>query len=766
MILDFNMAEQFYAQYSSKVAAVRAALARPLTYAEKVLYTHLYNPEELKPLQRGIDYADFRPNRVAMQDATAQMALLQFMNAGRSHVAVPASVHCDHLIRADKGAEDDLHTARTENNEVYRFLKSASAKYGIGFWAPGAGIIHQVVLENYAFPGGMMVGTDSHTPNAGGLGMAAIGVGGADAVDVLTGQPWELRMPRIIGVRLSGRLKGWAAPKDVILKLLGLLTTKGGTNAIVEYFGEGAESLSTTGKATICNMGAELGATCSIFPFDSNAEEYLRQTGRAELAAMARLCASDLRADEEVMAHPEMYFDKVIDIDLSSIEPYLNGPFTPDAATPISQMHDKAITNQYPMTVEVALVGSCTNSSYQDLSRAASVARQASRLHLPVKTQLIVCPGSEQIRCTAERDGLLDDFRAIGATIMANACGPCIGQWKRHVDDNTKKNAIVTSFNRNFRRRADGNPNTFAFIGSPEMTVAMALAGKLDFNPATDSLANKDGKQVMLEEPQGYTYPPKGFTCGGPDDGLSQLEAQGLFVPPAESEHSVEVVIPTKSERLQRLAPFPAWDGKDLTDMPLLIKTKGKCTTDHISMAGPWLRFRGHLENISDNLLMGAVNAFNGECNQVKDQIDGQYKAVSAAAKDYKSHGLPSIIVAEDNYGEGSSREHAAMEPRFLNVRVVLAKSFARIHETNLKKQGMLALTFADKDDFDRVREDDRISVTGLSAMAPGSTLTVVLHHSDGSVEQFQAQHTYNDTQIEWFKAGSALNVIKNKIKD
>ena len=766
MMLDFNMAKQFYASYSSKVATVRAALARPLTYAEKVLYTHLYNPEELKPLQRGVDYADFRPDRVAMQDATAQMALLQFMNAGRDHVAVPASVHCDHLIRADKGAQEDLGTARTENNEVYQFLKSASAKYGIGFWAPGAGIIHQVVLENYAFPGGMMVGTDSHTPNAGGLGMAAIGVGGADAVDVLTGQPWELRMPRIIGVRLRGQLSGWAAPKDVILKLLGMLSTKGGTNAIVEYFGDGAQSLSTTGKATICNMGAELGATCSIFPFDSNAEDYLRQTGRAELAAMAQLCTSELKADKEVEDNPEAYFDQVIDIDLSTIEPYLNGPFTPDAATPVSQMHNKAITQQFPMDVEVALVGSCTNSSYQDLSRAASVTRQAASLHLKAKAQLVVCPGSEQIRCTAERDGLLDDFRAIGATIMANACGPCIGQWKRHVDDNNRKNAIVTSFNRNFRRRADGNPNTYAFIGSPEMTVALALSGRLDFNPTTDSLENLMGQQVMLQFPTGKTYPPQGFTCGGNGDCPSQMEAKGLFVPPAGKEQDTEVVIPQKSDRLQRLSPFAPWDGKNLVNMPLLIKVKGKCTTDHISMAGPWLRFRGHLENISNNLLMGAVNAFNGESNKVKDQIDGQYKAVSAVAKDYKKHKLPSIIVAEDNYGEGSSREHAAMEPRFLNVRVVLAKSFARIHETNLKKQGMLALTFVNKDDYGKVREDDRISITGLTSMKAGSTLTVVLNHSDGSTEQFPAQHTYNNTQIEWFKAGSALNVIKNKIKD
>ena len=757
-MLDIEMVKQFYAAYSSKISTVRGTLKRPLTYAEKILFTHLYDEASLKPLKRGVDYADFRPNRVAMQDATAQMALLQFMNAGREHVAVPASVHCDHLIRADEGAKDDLGVACKENQEVYDFLRSASKKYGIGFWGPGAGIIHQVVLENYAFPGGMMIGTDSHTPNAGGLGMAAIGVGGADAVDVLTGQPWELRMPRIIGVHLHGQLQGWAAPKDVILTILGLLTTKGGTNAIMEYFGEGTKSLSTTGKATICNMGAELGATCSLFPYDDNADEYLCQTGREQVAAMARQHAADLRADADVELQPEMYYDQVIDLDLSKIEPHLNGPFTPDAATSISQMREKGPANDYPMNVEVALIGSCTNSSYQDLSRAASVARQALALHLKVKAQLIVCPGSEQIRCTAERDGILDDFRAIGAVVMANACGPCIGQWKRHTDDNTRKNAIVTSFNRNFRRRADGNPNTYAFIGSPEMTVALALAGKLDFNPATDCLVNEEGKEVMLKEPQGFVFPPQGFTCGKEGDAITTLEQEGLFVPPTDQHTDAPVVIAPGSKRLQRLEPFAAWDGNDLVDMPLLIKVKGKCTTDHISMAGPWLRFRGHLQNISDNLLMGAVNAFNDESNNVKDQIDGQYKAVSAAAKDYKVHNMGSIIVAEDNYGEGSSREHAAMEPRFLNVKVVLAKSFARIHETNLKKQGMLALTFANKDDYDKVQEDDRISVTGLKAFAPGKPLTVTLKHKDGSIDSFEALHTYNQMQIEWFKAGSALN--------
>lgn len=759
MVLDIDMLRHFYASYSARVAEAKAHLNRPMTYAEKVLLSHLYNNVYDTPFERGVSYVNFRPDRVAMQDATAQMALLQFMNAGKDHVAVPATVHCDHLIRADVGAERDLPAAKALNREVYDFLRSASARYGIGFWTPGAGIIHQVVLENYAFPGGMMVGTDSHTPNAGGLGMVAVGVGGADAVDVLTGQPWELKMPRLIGVRLTGRLSGWASPKDVILRILGLLTVKGGTNAILEYFGDGVQSLSATGRATICNMGAELGATCSLFPFDANTAEYLRRTDRAEVAEMASRNAASLMADDEVYASPEKYYDQVITIDLSALEPHLNGPFTPDAATPISEMRAKGPAADYPMKVEVALVGSCTNSSYQDLARAASVARQAVAKNLPVRAELIINPGSEMIRHTAERDGILDDLRRIGGTIMTNACGPCIGQWKRHTDDNTRKNAIVTSFNRNFRRRADGNPNTYAFIGSPEMVVAMAIAGRLDFDPATDKLTDRDGNEVMLDAPAGDAFPPDGFAVsdGQTASNLEQLEAEGLFIPPS-ADSDVEVVIDPHSERLQRLAPFPAWDGKELADMPLLIKAKGKCTTDHISMAGSWLRFRGHLQNISDNLLMGAVNAFNGESNHVKDQLDGQYKEVSAAAKDYKAHGVASIVVAEDNYGEGSSREHAAMEPRFLNVRVVLAKSFARIHETNLKKQGMLALTFVNPADYDRVREDDRISVTGLRAFAPGSRLTITLRHKDGTTESFEAQHTYNSLQIEWFKAGSALN--------
>lgn len=763
MILDIEMIRSFYASYAGKVKVAREALHRPLTYAEKVLFAHLYDPGQLRPFQRGEEYVDFHPDRVAMQDATAQMALLQFMNAGKPEVAVPASVHCDHLIRADVGAVQDLSVACTQNKEVYDFLKSASRKYHIGFWGPGAGIIHQVVLENYAFPGGMMLGTDSHTPNAGGLGMAAVGVGGADAVDVLTGQPWELKMPRLIGVHLTGRLSGWAAPKDVILEILGRLTVKGGTNAILEYFGDGVESISTTGKATICNMGAELGATCSMFPFDGNADEYLRRTGREEIAALAGRNAADLRADDEVYAVPEAYYDQILEIPLDEIEPHLNGPFTPDAATPVSQMKTKGPANGYPMEVEVGLVGSCTNSSYQDLARAASIARQAAEKHIPVKGQLIINPGSEQIRFTAERDGILDEFRKIGAVIMANACGPCIGQWKRHTDDNTRKNAIVTSFNRNFRRRADQNPNTYAFIGSPELTTALAIAGRLDFNPATDTLLDEKGQSVMFEEPHGFDFPPKGFAThdGEGRQGVEGLIDKGLFVPPSHEHQQVEVVISPSSQRLQKLEPFAPWDGKDYDNMPLLIKTKGKCTTDHISMAGPWLKFRGHLQNISDNLLMGAVNAFNGESNSVKDQLDGQLKTVSAAARDYKSHHINSIVVAEDNYGEGSSREHAAMEPRYLNVKVILAKSFARIHETNLKKQGMLALTFADKKDYDRVQEDDRISVRGLKDFAPGQPLLVVLKHQDGSEEQFKAEHTYNEVQIAWFKAGSALNYAR-----
>src|SRR5574344_1760693 len=750
MILDIEMLRSFYASYSESVDKAKETIRRPLTYAEKVLFAHMYEASDLKAFKRGVDYVDFRPDRVAMQDATAQMALLQFMNAGKNRVAVPATVHCDHLIRADVGVEKDLPEARKTNKEVYDFLQSVSKKYHIGFWGPGAGIIHQVVLENYAFPGGMMVGTDSHTPNAGGLGMVAVGVGGADAVDVLTAQPWELTMPRIIGVHLTGKLNGWASPNDVILKILGILTVKGGTNSILEYFGEGVDSISATGRATICNMGAELGATCSIFPYDKNAEEYLRKTDRDEVANMANENADNLKADAGVYAQPDKYYDQILEINLGEIEPHLNGPFTPDAATPISEMKEKGPKMDYPMTVEVGLVGSCTNSSYQDLCRAASVARQASKKNIPVKAQLIINPGSEQIRYTAERDGILDDFKKIGAVIMTNACGPCIGQWKRHTDDNNRKNAIVTSFNRNFRRRADGNPNTFAFIAGPELTTALAISGRLDFNPATDMVYDRDGNSVKLDEPTGYIFPPKGFAV-----------VNNGFISPSESNSDVDIIISKTSDRLQKLEPFAAWNGKDYEDMPLLIKTKGKCTTDHISMAGPWLKFRGHLQNISDNLLMGAVNALNGESNKVKNQLDGKYVEASTAAKAYKAQNISSIVVAEDNYGEGSAREHAAMEPRFLNVKVILAKSFARIHETNLKKQGMLALTFVNKNDYDKVQEDDRISISGLSGFAPGKHLTMIVKHSDGSSDNIEVEHTYNDTQIAWFKAGSALNYAR-----
>lgn len=752
MIQDLQMIETFYGQFASTVATVRTQLATPLTYAEKILYAHLYDRAALTRYTRGEDYADYRPDRVAMQDATAQMALLQFMNAGKDHVAVPATVHCDHLIRADRGAAPDLAQACQENSEVYAFLESASRRYGIGFWRPGAGIIHQVVLENYAFPGGMMVGTDSHTPNAGGLGMMAIGVGGADAVDVLTGQPWELKVPRLIGVHLTGKLSGWAAPKDVILRLLGMLTTKGGTNAILEYFGPGVGTLSATGRATICNMGAELGATCSLFPADEHTEEYLRQTGRGEIAAMVAQNRTALCADAEVYAAPTQYFDQVIELNLSEIEPSLNGPFTPDLATPLSQMTaEKAQANGWPVRVEVALVGSCTNSSYEDLSRAASIARLAAQLDLEPQAQLIVCPGSEQICQTAERDGLLDDLRRIGAVIMTNACGPCIGQWHRHTDDNERTNAIVTSFNRNFRRRADGNPNTHAFIGSPDITMAMAISGRLDFNPATDTLVNRKGETVRLAEPTGDVFPRDGFA-----------PAPGGLIPPSASAADVQVVIPDGSERLQRLEPFEPCTETLLTDMPLLIKVSGKCTTDHISQAGRWLRFRGHLANISGNMLIGAVNAFNGQANAVMDQLTGAYVPVPQAASDYKQHGLYSVVVAEDNYGEGSSREHAAMEPRFLHVRMILAKSFARIHETNLKKQGMLALTFADKADYNKVRERDRVSIS-LADFVPGRLLTVTLIHDDGTTDTLQALHTYNEVQIKWFWAGSALNYLGNK---
>ena len=748
MIYDIEMLRNFYASYAAKVDLAKKKLGRAMTLAEKILYAHLYDENTLSAFRRGEDYVNFRPDRVAMQDATAQMALLQFMNAGKQTSAVPATVHCDHLIQACKGAKTDLPIACQTNQEVYDFLKSVAAKYGIGFWKPGAGIIHQVVLENYAFPGGMMVGTDSHTPNAGGLGMIAIGVGGADAVDVMTGMEWELKMPKLIGVKLTGALSGWASPKDVILKLAGILTVKGATNAIIEYFGEGTASLSATGKATICNMGAEVGATTSVFPFDDEMARYLCATGREEIAALASDAAGCLQADVEVLANPEAYYDRIIEIDLSALEPYLNGPFTPDAACPISEFAAKVKANGYPQRMEVGLIGSCTNSSYQDLSRAASLARQVKAKGIPMAAPLIINPGSEQVYCTARRDGMIADFESVGAVIMTNACGPCIGQWKRETDDNTRPNSIVTSFNRNFAKRADGNPNTHAFVASPEVAMALAIAGDLCFNPLTDTLTDANGNPVKLDAPVGDTLPVNGFT----------VDDNGYVAPPADGS-GVEVSIAPDSQRLQRLAPFAPWDGNDLTDMPLLIKTQGKCTTDHISMAGPWLRFRGHLENISDNMLMGAVNAFNGQTNHVWNCLTGTYEAVSAVAKQYKAAGMASIVVAEENYGEGSSREHAAMEPRFLNVHVILAKSFARIHETNLKKQGMLALTFADKADYDKIQEQDRISVTGLKEFAPGRPLQIVVTHKDGSTDVFAANHTYNEMQIRWFKAGSALNM-------
>lgn len=745
---DIDMLRSFYSNFPKRVDAAREQVGRPLTLAEKILYAHLYEESDICPFRRGEDYVNFRPDRVAMQDATAQMALLQFMNAGKSKSAVPATVHCDHLIQANMGAKTDIVTATQSNSEVYDFLKSVSDKYGIGFWKPGAGIIHQVVLENYAFPGGMMIGTDSHTPNAGGLGMIAIGVGGADAVDVMTGMEWELKMPKLIGVKLTGSLSGWASPKDVILKLAGILTVKGGTNAIIEYFGPGAASLSATGKATICNMGAEVGATTSLFPFDLNMATYLRATGRDDVAEWATAVSDYLEADMDVQAQPDSFYDRVIVINLSELEPHINGPFTPDAATPISEFATKVKENGWPRKMEVGLIGSCTNSSYQDLSRAASIARQAAEDKIPVAAPLIINPGSEQIRYTAERDGILGDFEQIGATVMANACGPCIGQWKRHTDDNTRKNSIVTSFNRNFAKRADGNPNTHAFVASPELTLALTIAGDLCFNPLTDTLKTADGREVKLKEPEGTDFPPKGF----------EVKDNGYVAPTGKD---AEVVINPGSNRLQVLKPFAAWDGKELIEMPLLLKAEGKCTTDHISMAGPWLRFRGHLENISDNMLMGAVNAFNGKTNSVLNQLNCKYEAVSAVAKQYKAKGISSIVVAEENYGEGSSREHAAMEPRFLNVKVILAKSFARIHETNLKKQGMLALTFADKDNYKKVREEDKISIVGLKEFAPGKPLTAILYHADGTEESFAVNHTYNELQIKWFKAGAALNAAR-----
>lgn len=754
MAFDLEMIKSVYARVTERVDKARKLQQKPLTLTEKILYSHLWEGLPTQTFERSKDYVDFAPDRIACQDATAQMALLQFMHAGKEKVAVPTTVHCDHLIQAKVGANQDLERAKQNSNEVFDFLQSISNKYGIGFWKPGAGIIHQVVLENYAFPGGMMIGTDSHTPNAGGLGMLAIGVGGADAVDVMAGMPWELKFPKIIGVNLKGKLSGWVAPKDIILKLAGILTVKGGTGAIIEYFGEGATSLSCTGKGTICNMGAEVGATTSTFAYDESMERYLRATGRADVADQANKVKDYLKADPEVYQNPELYYDKVIEIDLSALEPYLNGPFSPDLATPISQMKQKALENDWPLQVQVGLIGSCTNSSYEDISRAASLARQVKDKKLKTKSKFTITPGSEQVRYTIERDGLIDTLHEIGATVFANACGPCIGMWDREGAEKQEKNTIVHSFNRNFAKRADGNPNTLAFVGSPELVTAISIAGRLDFNPITDKLINEEGKEVMLDEPNGYELPPLGFDVK--DNG---------YIAPAQNGKDVKVIVRPDSERLQLLNPFDAWDGKNITGAKLLIKAKGKCTTDHISMAGPWLRFRGHLDNIANNTLIGAVNAFNGETNKVKSQITGQYASVPDTQRAYKQAGVPTIIVGDHNYGEGSSREHAAMQPRHLGARAVLVKSFARIHETNLKKQGMLALTFSNENDYDLIREDDTFNFIDLTSFAPNKPLTIEVLHSDGSVDIIKANHTYNDSQIEWFKAGSALNLIASSQK-
>lgn len=749
MAFDIDVIRKVYAEMPGKIENARRILGRPLTLTEKILYSHL-TEEATKALERGVDYVNFRPDRVAMQDATAQMALLQFMTCGRDQVAVPSTVHCDHLIQAKSGAAEDLEIAIDSNREVFDFLSSVSNRYGIGFWKPGAGIIHQVVLENYAFPGGMMIGTDSHTPNAGGLGMVAIGVGGADACDVMVGLPWELRMPKLIGVHLTGKLNGWATPKDIILWVAGKLTVKGGTGAIVEYFGEGAKSISATGKGTICNMGAEIGATTSTFGYDESMERYLKATEREDVALLANEIKEHLTGDAEAYANPEQYFDQVIELNLDELEPYLNGPFTPDLATPVSKMKEAAKANNWPTNVEVGLIGSCTNSSYEDISRAANLAEQAVAKGLTAKAEYKVTPGSELVHFTIQRDGFIDSFEKIGGTVFANACGPCIGMWAREGADKKEPNTIVHSFNRNFAARQDGNPNTMAFVGSPELVTAIAIAGDLTFNPLTDTLINDKGEEVMLEAPTGWELPPKGF----------DVEDAG-FQAPAEDGSTVEVIVDPKSDRIQLLEPFPAWNGKDLKGLKLLIKAKGKCTTDHISMAGPWLRFRGHLDNISNNMLIGARNFYNDGINSIKNQLTGEYQAVPDVARTYKAAGIGSIVVGDENYGEGSSREHAAMEPRHLGVQVVLVKSFARIHETNLKKQGMLGITFDNNDDYNLIQEDDAIDVIGLENFTAGVPLTVVLNHADGTKHEIKVNHTYNTQQIEWFKAGSSLNVIR-----
>lgn len=755
MLFDYEMIQNVYSQYRQKLEKVRQVIARPLTLTEKILYTHLFDFSTLKDFVRGVDYVEFAPDRVAMQDATAQMALLQFMQAGRKKVAVPTTVHCDHLIPAKVGAQKDLEQAIDMNKEVYDFLSSVSNKYGIGFWKPGAGIIHQVILENYAFPGGMMIGTDSHTVNAGGLGMIAIGVGGADAVDVMAGMPWELRFPKLIGVKLTGRLNGWTAPKDVILKVAGILTVKGGTGCILEYFGDGAKTISCTGKGTICNMGAEIGATTSIFGYDDKMKDYLNATGRQAVVELAEKIKDDLTADAEVYAEPEKYFDQLIEINLSELEPHINGPFTPDLATPISQFPDAVRKNNWPEKLEVGLIGSCTNSSYEDISRAASIAKQAVEKKLKAKSEFTITPGSEMIRYTIERDNFIDIFSKIGGVVLANACGPCIGQWMRPGAEKQERNSIITSFNRNFAKRNDGNPNTHSFVASPEIVTAMVLAGKLTFNPLTDTLVNEDGIEVKLDEPQGEELPAKGFDVLDPG-----------YQAPAEDGSNIEVIVDPNSQRLQLLEPFPPYNPDDWKGMRLLIKVKGKCTTDHISMAGPWLRFRGHLDNISNNLLTGAINYFNNEANKIKNVITGEYGPVPDTQRFYKAHNIPTIVVGDENYGEGSSREHAAMEPRHLGVKAILVKSFARIHETNLKKQGMLALTFANKDDYDKIQEDDTFDIIGLDEFTPGVPLKIVIHHADGTKDEILANHSYNQTQIEWFKAGSALNLIKKQLAE
>jgi aconitate hydratase len=754
MIFDFEMISAFYKTLPSRIIKIRKNLGHPLTLTEKILYSHLYDTSEKRALTRGVDYVDFAPDRVAMQDATAQMAVLQFMMAGKESTAVPASVHCDHLIMAKSGAVEDMKTAVFTNKEVYDFLSSACNKYDIGFWKPGSGIIHQIILENYAFPGGMMIGTDSHTPNAGGLGMIAIGVGGADAVDVMTGMEWELKLPRLIGIKLTGRLNGWASAKDIILKIAGLLTVNGGTGCIVEYFGEGADSLSCTGKATICNMGAEIGATCSIFSFDDSMSRYLIATGRKEVAFLAEKNRQHLTPDIETVAEPLKYFDQYIEINLSELEPYINGPFTPDLATPISQMKAQAKKNKWPVNVEVGLIGSCTNSSYEDISRAASVVKNALNVNLMARSEFKINPGSEQIRFITERDGFLELFENIGGEVFANACGPCIGQWERKDSDKNLVNTVIHSYNRNFSKRNDGNPNTYAFVASPEIVTAIALSGKLTFNPITDTLLNSDGKEVKIAEPKGLELPPQGF--GNIEKGYQKPEKKGS---------NGDILIAAESDRLQALAPFKAWDGLDFFNLPLLIKVKGKCTTDHISMAGFWLKYRGHLENISNNYMIGAVNYFNDKTNLILNQLSRKYDTVPSVARAYKTNGIGSVVIGEENFGEGSSREHAAMEPRYLNVKAVIVKSFARIHETNLKKQGVLPLIFSDKEDYNKIKEDDRLDIAGLKDFAPGKQITVIITHADNKQESITTKHSYNEAQIEWFKAGSALNLISKSNK-